>query len=84
MQPAYASPLSGQPQAGIFWLSLRGLELADAAGFHLRGGAVLGGVGAFGGGYGLARISALTYRRAPERNYGPIVGAPVRSPRRGE
>ena len=32
MQPAYASPLSGQPQAGIFWLSLRGLELADAAG----------------------------------------------------
>jgi integrase len=32
-------------------------------GAFLRGRAVLGGVCAFGGGYGLARISAFTYRR---------------------
>jgi hypothetical protein len=32
-------------------------------GAFLRGRAVLGGVGAFGDGYGLARISAFTYRR---------------------
>src|SRR6202171_5904706 len=36
-------------------------------GAFLRGRAVLGGVGAFGGGYGLARISAFTYRpRLPD------------------
>jgi hypothetical protein len=59
MQPANTSPLSDQPQAGFFRLSLRGPELADAVGF----GAVLGALGAFGGGYGLARISAFTDRR---------------------
>src|ERR1700733_16331289 len=32
-------------------------------GAFLRGRAVLGGAGAFGGGYCLARMSALTYRR---------------------
>jgi hypothetical protein len=62
MQPAKTSPLSGQPQARFFRLRLRGPELADAVAFHLRGGAVLGGEGVFGG-YGLARISAFTYRR---------------------
>jgi hypothetical protein len=39
------------------------LEAGIARGGCLRGRAVLGGVGAFGGGYGLGRISAFTYRR---------------------